>query len=414
MTKLNPQTCYSKQALSDYLNEKLSEAEESNILTHLGNCPQCQENLELAAGSPTVWADVRKSHSPGRLSKESESIGDTSKDDRIQRVLDLLSPTDHPTMMGRIGHYEVSGLIGLGSTGVVFKALEPRLNRFVAIKILSPSYSNSGAARKRFEREARAVAAVVHQNIVPIFAVAEQNGCPYIVMQYIPGMSLLQRIEKNGPLDTCEVTRIGLQISQGLAEAHQQGVIHRDVKPANVMLENNVDRAMVTDFGLARVADEASMTQSGIIAGTPQYMSPEQAKGEMIDARSDLFSLGSLLYAACTARPPFRSETLFGVINRVCTTEPRPIREINPLIESWLCDFVARLMDKNKNKRFQSAKEVAKTLASELAYLQNPTMAPCPTREWRPEKEPRKSGIGEGENDLTEVVEKKIVGKKNC
>jgi len=128
---------------------------------------------------------------------------------------------------------------------------------------------------------------------VPIHAVDQFQGLPYIVMQYVPGLSLLQRLDKDGPLETDEVARIGLQVAKGLAAAHKVGIVHRDVKPANVILENTIERAMVTDFGLARVADDASMTRSGTIAGTPQYMSPEQAQGESIDARSDLFSLGS-------------------------------------------------------------------------------------------------------------------------
>ena len=258
---------------------------------------------------------------------------------------------------------------------------------------MSPNFSSSGAARKRFEREGRAVAAVSDDHVVPIYAVSEFRGLPYIVMKYIPGVSLLQRIEKDGPLDTCEVTRIGLQVAKALSAAHDQGIVHRDVKPANVLLENTVDRAMVTDFGLARVADEASMTRSGTIAGTPQYMSPEQAQGETVDPRSDLFSLGSLMYAACTARPPFRAETVFGVINRVCNTEPRAIREINPQIDEWLVAFVEKLMAKRAEDRFQSANVVTKNLSAELAHLQNPTVVPAPHRDWfQPEPKLQEAG----------------------
>ncbi|MEO1526880.1 MAG: protein kinase [Planctomycetota bacterium] len=382
MPKPNQEILFDDQLLIDYLHEELDEQTEARIREQLNECPELQRRLETIAGGETIWHQLRQQ---GASIAESDNEGESnepSHDDRMDRIVEMLGPTDDPRMLGRLGNYEICGLIGQGSTGIVFKALEPSLNRFVAIKVLSPVFSSKGAARKRFEREGRAVAAVIHENIVPIYAVDEHCGLPYIVMQYVPGVSLLERISKNGALETCEVSRIGLQVASGLAAAHKQGIVHRDVKPANVMLENTIDRAMVMDFGLARVADEGSMTQSGTITGTPQYMSPEQAKGDPLDHRSDLFSLGSLLYAACTARPPFRAETLFGVINRVCQAQPRAIRDINPKIEEWLCELIARMMSKEPDERFQSADEVAEILERELAFLQSPTTARKPSREW--------------------------------
>ena len=388
MSKPKNKTCFDQQYLQRYLEERLSEPDEADVQSHISSCPECQQSLELAAADQTIWTEIKKHVEPDTSQAEQGSF-----DHRSEQLLKFLGPTDDPEMLGRIGRYEVIGVIGQGSTGIVLKALEPSLNRIVAIKVLSPVYASNGAARKRFEREGRAVAAVTHQHVVPIYAVDEFHGTPFIVMQYIPGLSLLQRIEKDGSLDTCEVTRIGLQIANGLAAAHDQGIVHRDVKPANVMLENTVDRAMVTDFGLARVIDDASMTRSGTITGTPQYMSPEQARGENVDARSDLFSLGSLLYAACTGRPPFRAETLIGVINRVCQSDPRPIREINPMIEPWLAAFVTRLMNKEPDNRFQSAREAAEILGAELAFIQNPTNSPRPNRDWMPIKQAARSGL---------------------
>ena len=371
--------CADDSRLQQYLNEELSEQEEAELQDHISTCSECQTALERAAASRSMWDGLRD-----HLTWDSAGVPEVNADrDRsVQNLVEYLAPTDNPTMLGRLGTYEVSGIVGQGSTGIVLKAWEPSLSRFVAIKVLSPGYSSNGAARTRFEREGRAVAAVSHEHVVPIYAVSEFRGLPYIVMQYIPGLSLLQRIEKEGPLDTCEVTRVGLQVANALAAAHAQGIVHRDVKPANVLLENTVERAMVTDFGLARVADEASMTRSGTIAGTPQYMSPEQARGEAVDPRSDLFSLGSLMYAACTARPPFRAETVFGVIHRVCNSEPRPIREINPKIDEWLVSFIERLMSKEAKDRFDSAATVTRLLSDELAYLQSPTTAPKPARDW--------------------------------
>lgn len=380
-------TCLQPDDLARYLNEELTEREEADVLTHINACENCQQAMERAAADPSLWNGIREhadldAHQP-----------DDPDDSQLKQLMSFLAPTDDPQYVGRLGAYEVCGVIGLGSTGIVLKALEPRLNRFVAIKVLSPSLAAHGPARKRFEREGRAVAAVSHEHVVPIYAVDEFGGLPYIVMQYIPGVSLLQRIEKDGPLENREVVRIGLQVALGLSAAHGQGIVHRDVKPANVILENTVERAMVTDFGLARVNDEATMTRSGTIAGTPQYMSPEQARGELVDARSDLFSLGGLMYAACTARPPFRADTVFGIIHRVCSTAPRPIQEINPDIAPWLVALIDKLMSKAATDRFKTSTQVAGILEKELAHMQNPTGVAQPDRDWMtvPKTAPPKS-----------------------
>ena len=281
-------------------------------------------------------------------------------------------------MLGRWGIYEVVGVVGTGGMGVVLKALDAALNRYVAIKILAPHLGSSGAARKRFSREAQASAAVVHDNVIEIYGVSEAAGLPYLVMPYVRGPSLQRRLDDEGPLAVVEILRVGMQAAAGLAAAHAQGLVHRDVKPANILLADGIERVKLTDFGLARAADDASLTRTGIIAGTPQYMSPEQARGEPVDQRSDLFSLGSVLYAMCTGRPPFRAETSYGVLRRITDDEPRPIREINPEIPEWLCGIVAKLMAKRPDDRFQSASEVSALLEQCLAHVQQPTAVPLP------------------------------------
>ena len=154
--------------------------------------------------------------------------------------------------------------------------------------------------------------------MVAIHDVDEVDGLPYLVMEYVPGMSLQQHLEDGGPLELEEIVRIGMQTAAGLAAAHEQGLIHRDVKPANILLADGVGRVKLSDFGLARAADDAGLTQSGVIAGTPLYMAPEQAHGDPLDYRADLFSLGSVLYALCIGRPPFRAPTTMAVLKRVC------------------------------------------------------------------------------------------------
>ncbi len=157
-----------------------------------------------------------------------------------------------------------------------------------------------------------------------------------------------------------------------------QGLVHRDIKPGNILLEDGVERLKITDFGLARAADDASLTRTGVIAGTPQFMSPEQARGEPIDSRSDLFSLGSVMYAMCTGFPPFRAETSYGTLSRICDSQPHPIREINPEIPQWLVAVIEQLHEKNPTERFQTAQQVAHLLEQCLAHLRQPDVAPLP------------------------------------
>jgi serine/threonine protein kinase/WD40 repeat protein len=287
-------------------------------------------------------------------------------------ALDFLAPAEQPDLLGRLGHYDVQEVVGHGGMGIVLKAFDQQLHRVVAIKVMAASLATSATARRQFKREAQAAAAVSHDHIVTIHAVDDAGERPYFVMQYVAGLSLQQRIDRDGPLQLYEVLRIGMQTASALAAAHAQGLVHRDVKPANILLENGVERVKITDFGLARAASEASTTQSGLIAGTPQYMSPEQAQGDTIDPRTDLFSLGSVLYAMCTGRAPFRAAGTMAVLKRVCEESPKPIRETNPECPEWLVAIIDKLHAKNPAERFQSATEVADLLAAHLAELQQP------------------------------------------
>ena len=161
-----------------------------------------------------------------------------------------------------------------------------------------------------------------------------------------------------------------MQAAAGLAAAHAQGLVHRDIKPSNILLENCVERVKITDFGLARAVDDASLTQSGVVAGTPLFMAPEQARSETIDHRADLFSLGAVLYAMCTGRSPFRAPTTLAVLRRVCDEAPRPVREVNRDIPDWLAAIIDRLLAKEPAKRYQDASEVAELLGRHLARRQ--------------------------------------------
>jgi hypothetical protein len=281
--------------------------------------------------------------------------------------LSFLRPSTRPGSLGRLGHYEVLEVLGQGGFGIVFKAFDEILHRPVAIKVLLPQLAVTSPARKRFLREGRAAASIRHENVVDIHAIEEQP-LPFLVMELVVGETLQQRLDRTGPLDTIQILRIGVQIAHGLAAAHALGLVHRDINPANILLESG-DRVKITDFGLARAADDASITQSGVIAGTPLYMSPEQALGGAIDHRTDLFSLGSVLYVMCSGRPPFRAGNALAVLQRVAQNTPRPIREIIPEVPSWLCAVIARLHAKKPEDRFGSAQEVADLLERSLAEM---------------------------------------------
>ncbi len=288
-------------------------------------------------------------------------------DDEIP--LGYLEPSTKPGSKGRLGHYEVLEVIGRGAFGTVLRAFDEKLHRVVAIKVLMPEMATNSPARKRFIREAQASAAIRHEHVVSIYAVEEQP-IPYLVMEFIPGQTLQQRLDERGPLDVPGVLRLGRQIAEGLAAAHAQHLIHRDIKPGNILLEGGAtERVKITDFGLARTADDASLTQSGLIAGTPMYMAPEQALGHKLDPRADLFSFGSVLYQMVSGRPPFRAPNMIAVLKRVTEDQPRPIQEIIPEVPTWLCDIIAKLHAKHPDERHQSAQEVADVLADCEAQL---------------------------------------------
>jgi serine/threonine protein kinase len=263
--------------------------------------------------------------------------------------------------------------------GIVLKAFEPALHRPVAIKVLAPEYAANGTARKRFAREAQAAAAVIHDHVVPVHAVDAESTPPYLVMALIAGRSLQQRLDRSGPLELKEILRIAMQTASGLAAAHAQGLVHRDIKPANIMLENGVERVRITDFGLARAVDDVTVTQDGVVAGTPQYMAPEQARGDSVDQRADLFSLGSTMYEMCTGRAPFRGDSGMAVLRQVSDAEPPSIRSLNPDIPAWLEGIIRKLHAKNPDDRFQSAGELATLLEACLAHVQQPDRHPLPS-----------------------------------
>ena len=394
--------CPPPDQLRHLLDDALPDDAQRSLQTHLESCPTCQEALERLAAAGPSW-DRAARHLGSADAPTSPALADIV--DNLQATptgvetqtesrsggadeFTYLDPPEKPGQLGRLGHYQIIEVVGRGGMGVVFKALDERLQRIVAVKVLGPQYASSGPARKRFQREAKAAAAISHDHVVPIYHVEETRGISYLVMPLIVGKSLQERLDEAGPLELKEILRIGTQAACGLAAAHKHGVVHRDIKPANILLENGVERVRITDFGLARAVDDASVTQSGVITGTPMFMSPEQARGEItVDARGDLFSLGSVLYMMATGRAPFRATGTHAVIHRVITDTPRPMHEINADVPDWLEAIVAKLHAKNPADRFVSAPRRLPTCsASTSPICRNRGASPGRTQSRRPRR----------------------------
>src|SRR5687768_3485087 len=271
-------------------------------------------------------------------------------------------------VVGALGHqYQVESEIGRGGMSVVYRARDIRLNRTVAIKVLPPELAYDPAIRTRFTREAQTSAQISHAHIVPIYDVGEREGIAYFVMALVSGgnlASLLAR-EPRQPID--EVRRLLCEIADALAYAHLRGVIHRDIKPDNILLDAESGRAMVTDFGIARAIEAGTrLTLTGIAVGTPTYMSPEQAVGEKeVDGRSDIYSLGVLAYQMLTGRVPFTAGNSMALLLKQISERPRPIAELRPDAPRALREAVERALMKSPEDRWPTAAALRDALASD-------------------------------------------------
>ncbi|MDB4766314.1 serine/threonine protein kinase [bacterium] len=356
----------------------------SESAAHFEHCQICQQRMEKLAAEPWLWDNCRKIvESTVKLAQQvgSEPIsGDFAKGDQQRRgpqkngldPCSLLEPPIRPEMLGRLDQYDVEAVIGQGGMGIVFKAIDADLQRTVAIKMLLPHLANHEEARKRFLREARSAAAISHEHVVDVYQVRSDARHPYLVMALVRGDSLSQIVERSGILPSLDIVRFGMQIASGLSAAHEQGLIHRDIKPANILLQTGEKKVVITDFGLARTADDVGLTSTGLIAGTPHYMSPEQCNGKSVTAATDLFGLGCVMYFMATGRPPFAGNTAMAVMNHICTSQPQDIRSISADISKPLANIIHRLIEKRPADRYSSAAETADVLRSLLAHLQEP------------------------------------------
>jgi anti-sigma factor RsiW len=386
--------CPGQRSLQEYLLGGLSDATAASLETHLTACPTCRALLPTLRAEDDFVADFRAQVQRPQLKNAlldrlAETLHRVLGRDATppadaeatpapaaagdEDVRSLLAPPRGPDELGRLGDYRILKVLGSGGMGVVFEAEDERLRRRVAVKAMRPALAANAKARQRFLREAQLTAALTHDHVVTVHHVGEENGVPFLAMPLLQGESLEARLRREGRLPLADVLRIGREAAEGLAAAHEHGLIHRDAKPANLWLEalpgeRSVStpryRVKVLDFGLARSADgeaDAHLTQSGAVLGTPAYMAPEQAVGP-VDHRADLFSLGCVLYRMATGLAPFPGEAPPQVWAKVLRDAPRPPREVNPEVPQALSDLIMRLLEKDPARRPASAAEVIRAL----------------------------------------------------
>lgn len=391
---MNVQTpCPDSRQLEGLLQDSLPTSEYTQLTDHVGSCTSCQQALDRLAGGPSPEDLAQASRTkpasdsaywPAVSELDKQITRPMSRARGLDIPLDFLSPPDEPGHLGRLDHFAITGVVGRGGMGVVLRGFDTHLERDVAVKILDPAVADDETARKRFCRESRTAASINHENVVAVHHVAheESSDLPYLVMQLIQGEALDERLARTRRLPIKDIVHIGAQVAAGLAAAHEKGLIHRDVKPANILLETGTDRVKLTDFGLARAAEDVRLTRTGLVTGTPLYMSPEQARGEELDARADLFSLGVVLYELCTGQTPFDARTPLAVLKRLTDEPHRPIRELNPEIPEWLAGVIDRLLSKSPQDRFQSAREIAQILDLQWSALKTSSdvVPMCPVK----------------------------------
>ena len=271
----------------------------------------------------------------------------------------------------RLGRYQIRELVGEGAMATVYKAYDPEINRTIAVKLLKSQLREDGEYHTRFLREAKGAGVLSHPNIVTVFDVGEDSNHPYIAMELVDGPTLADYLRERKTLSTAEIVQIGIELTRALDYAHRKGIVHRDVKPGNIMLSGDTHTVKVADFGICRIddSDATQQTQVGNVLGTPHYMSPEQVLGQKVDARSDLFSAGVVLYQLLTGALPFEGDTLISVAYKITKAEPAPIDKVRPDLPHSLRRIIERALKKQPEKRFQTGEEFAKALSGVAAEL---------------------------------------------
>ncbi len=328
--------------------------------------------VEACGGSSQLRDDVE------RLLRDYQQMGDFLDDSPVGAKKE-----DAPEFVGqtlsagqKLGRYTVMEAIGSGGMGAVYRARDEKLERLVAIKILSPGLVTDDESRRRFRKEALALAKLSHPHIAAVYDVGEQDGIDYLVMECVPGQTL-SATSKAGQLSVERATSILLEIAGALEEAHEQGVIHRDLKPANVMVTPR-GHPKVLDFGIAKLLaplapDATASLETGFLIGTPLYMSPEQAQGNPVDARTDLWSLGVIYFQLLTCRTPFEGDNNIAILHAILTDPPTPLRTLRPDAPQLASQIIDRCLQKDPADRYQSAAEIVR----DASALLGPGLVEC-------------------------------------
>ncbi len=390
---MKTETCPSLQALQQLLLGNLPLGERDALEEHVLNCDRCVANAETISSDDDLTRLARQATPRpdgqsdvinaliGRIKKARKEAETLRLEETVagqlphetpfptpsssSQHLDFLAPPQADGELGRLGEYRILEVLGMGGMGVVLKAEDIRLKRVVALKTMKPSIASSRDAKSRFMREAQATAALEHDHIVPIYQVGEDRGVPFIAMQFLKGESLAKRLERVKKLSTSEVVRLGKEIALGLACAHEASMVHRDIKPDNVWLDEKTDRAKILDFGLVSAASEdEGLTQFGTVLGTPKYMAPEQALAQPVDHRADLFSLGSVLYHVATGESPFAANNFTSTLIAVANQQPKSLQAAAPELHVDAANLISQLLEKNPSKRPQTASDVAQRFAA--------------------------------------------------
>jgi putative intracellular protease/amidase/tRNA A-37 threonylcarbamoyl transferase component Bud32 len=354
--------CITEDRLQVHLEGQLSTAEEAQVLAHLDECPQCQATLDNLAGD-TVILDIART-SGHRAAEPDPTLARllselmNSRDEVVTLAVGAEDHFENVDLTKKIGHYSVLEIVGRGGMGVALKARDEKLNRMVCLKVFAGSIAATQTARERWLREARAAAAVESSHVVKIYSVDEYQGRPFLAMEFVHGRSLQEELDARGQLPVEEIVDIARQVLLGLSTAHARGLVHRDIKPGNILLEAGTNQVKIADFGMARAVEDSRLTAEGCVAGTPEYMAPEQSQGGEVDCRADLFSLGSVLYTMCTGHSPFVADSSLGALRRVIDDKPAPIARFRTDVPAGLVEIISRLHEKLPAKRPQAAEEV--------------------------------------------------------
>ncbi len=399
MTK---QACPTGESYLALLEGRLSAEQVESQASHIEACPSCAgtiANLESDTLSDALRAGAKAAPHPDEpvlqkllerskasLVKPGEEIDGAAAESEesqiphavaMSEIVALLGKPESPDEIGRLGGYRVLRELGHGGMGAVFEAEDVKLERQIALKVMKPKIAKNPRHRQRFLREAKAAAKVESDFVCPIYQVGEENGVPFIAMPFLKGEPLGAHLKRGERLPIREVVRIGKEVAEGLSAAHEAGLIHRYIKPANIWLETQragPPRARILDFGLARSYNDAHITKSGAILGTPAFISPEQARGDKhVDARADLFSLGCVLYALCSGEQPFKGKSTIEVLMALATLDPWPLHEISSAIPKSLSDLILQMLAKQPEDRPATAKDVIEALVKiEHALLETP------------------------------------------